>query len=570
MKVIIIGGGVAGMSAAQELAERSHYDGLEIQVYEANPAIPGGKARSLPVPGSGVDGRPDLPAEHGFRVFLGSYRHVTDSMKRIPYGQRSVYDNLVEGSRLLFARLDKPPFFSISRFPRSVTGFGQILQSLFDLEDSGLTVEDLEFFGRKLWQIATSCYERRVAEYEKVTWWQFIEADKRSKAYQDLLANGISRSITANDPHRGNAKTIGDFSLDSFLSVVNPGSATSKILNGPTNEVWIDPWKAYLESMGVSYRLGAKAESIQCEEGRIQSVKIKFKEGHSQYIQGDYFIFAVPVEAMAALLEADQSEGQAGPLLKSDPTLGGIMELKEDVAWMNGLIFYLNEHVPIVHGHQLYVQSPWALTGVSQIQFWETNGYQISQHGDGQVKGILSMIISNWHEPGLVHQKPAKLCTPEEIKDEVWTHMKRSLNVPGQDPVLTDKMLHSWFLDPDIEHIQSVIKGETSLYHNTEPLLIHPVNRWHLRPNAHTQIPNMFLASDYVRTHMDAATMESANEAARRAVNRLLGEIGSRAPRCKIWPLYEPKRFVPARLYDLHRFRRGLPWRGDVFLGRRF
>jgi uncharacterized protein with NAD-binding domain and iron-sulfur cluster len=35
-------------------------------------------------------------------------------------------------------------------------------------------------------------------------------------------------------------------------------------------------------------------------------------------------------------------------------------------------------------------------------------------------------------------------------------------------------------------------------------------------------IPNLFLASDYVRTHTDLATMEGANEAARRAVNGLL------------------------------------------------
>jgi uncharacterized protein with NAD-binding domain and iron-sulfur cluster len=66
MKVIVLGGGVAGMSAAHELAERD----FEVVVYETR-AIPGGKARSMPVPGSGIGGRPDLPAEHGFRFFPG-------------------------------------------------------------------------------------------------------------------------------------------------------------------------------------------------------------------------------------------------------------------------------------------------------------------------------------------------------------------------------------------------------------------------------------------------------------------------------------------------------------------
>ncbi|HKH14093.1 MAG TPA: NAD(P)-binding protein [Solirubrobacterales bacterium] len=55
-RVIILGRSVGGMSAAHELAER----GFEVTVYETRP-IAGGKARSMSVPGSGTDGRRDLP-----------------------------------------------------------------------------------------------------------------------------------------------------------------------------------------------------------------------------------------------------------------------------------------------------------------------------------------------------------------------------------------------------------------------------------------------------------------------------------------------------------------------------
>jgi flavin-dependent dehydrogenase len=65
-KVVVLGGGIAGLSAAHELIER----GFDVEVYEAL-AIPGGKARSIPVPGSGTLGpngmRKDLPGEHGLR-----------------------------------------------------------------------------------------------------------------------------------------------------------------------------------------------------------------------------------------------------------------------------------------------------------------------------------------------------------------------------------------------------------------------------------------------------------------------------------------------------------------------
>ena len=81
-KVIVIGGGVAGMSAAHELAER----GFTVEVYEKHHKYSGGKARSVDVPGTNLlQSDKFLPGEHGFRFFPGFYKHVTDTMKRIPF-----------------------------------------------------------------------------------------------------------------------------------------------------------------------------------------------------------------------------------------------------------------------------------------------------------------------------------------------------------------------------------------------------------------------------------------------------------------------------------------------------
>lgn len=85
---------------------------------------------------------------------------------------------------------------------------------------------------------------------------------------------------------------------------------------------------------------------------------------------------------------------------------------------------------------------------------------------------------------------------------------------------------------------------------NLEPLLVNTAGSWANRPDAVTRIPNLFLASDYVRTHTDLATMEAANEAARRAVNGILEASGSSARRCEVWKLQEPKVFAAARWAD--------------------
>src|SRR6266567_2861608 len=108
-RVIILGGGVAGMSAAHELIER----GFEIVVLESGD-IAGGKARSIPVLQKGEDtsgvqlpegaGGPighRVPGEHGFRFFPGFYKHVIDIMRRTPAEDgRTVADALVATTRV--------------------------------------------------------------------------------------------------------------------------------------------------------------------------------------------------------------------------------------------------------------------------------------------------------------------------------------------------------------------------------------------------------------------------------------------------------------------------------------
>jgi uncharacterized protein with NAD-binding domain and iron-sulfur cluster len=112
--VVVLGGGIGGMTAAQELAER----GFKVDIFELK-VIPGGKSRTIPVPNSGVGGRPDLPGEHGFRFFPSFYVHLPDSMKRIPLGNtgRTCFDNLVPTTRIELAQYGLPPILALSGFP---------------------------------------------------------------------------------------------------------------------------------------------------------------------------------------------------------------------------------------------------------------------------------------------------------------------------------------------------------------------------------------------------------------------------------------------------------------------
>jgi geranylgeranyl diphosphate synthase, type II len=207
--------------------------------------------------------------------------------------------------------------------------------------------------------------------------------------------------------------------------------------------------------------------------------------------------------------------------------------------------------VPTAHGHVIHIDTEWALTSVSQIQFWRS--FSPEQFGDSDVRGVLSVDVSDWEARGS-GGRPAMQCSREEVVREVWRQLKRSINIDQE--LLRDEDLHSWFLDPDIQSDPA----RPHFLQNSEPLLVNLVDTWTLRPEATTAIPNLFLASDYVRTHTDLATMEGANEAARRAVNGLLDAVKFAGPRCEVWPLHEPEILAPWRLHDAARYEAGLPW----------
>ncbi len=540
-KVIILGGGVAGMSAAHELIER----GFRVEVYEKQPHYVGGKARSVNVPHPIVGKRKPLPGEHGFRFFPGFYRHITDTMRRIPVkGKKTVVNNLVPTERVMLARFDKPPIQSLVNFPKSLKDLEVLLEAIAT-PDTGLSREEVLAFSGKLWQLMTSCEDRRVNEYERTAWWTFLNAGTYSAAFQQYFAGGITRTLVAAKPKEMSTKTGGDILMQLLFLMGDPDTHADQVLNGPTNEAWLFPWRDYLKEKGVVYHQGWQVKEFMCAGNQIDGVVVEGQDGTRKKIQGDYYISALPVEVMATLVSKE--------IIELDPSLGYLPALAKCTEWMSGIQFYLNQEVPLTKGHVLFTDSPWALTAISQLQFWDD--FNIEEYGNGKIKTILSVDVSDWKTAGL-NGKNAEDCTTEEIKEEVWNQLKKSLQLNGNG-LLADDMLETWYLDADINFTNAKSA-------NQEPLLVNKVNTWSLRPEAYTDIPNLFLAADYVRTNTDLATMEAANEAARRAVNSIILNSNEKVPFCKIWKMHEPALLRILRWFDQRRYDKGTPWKKSI------
>jgi len=527
---------VGGLSAAHELAER----GFAVTVYERNSAF-GGKARSLSVAGSGIDGRKDLPGEHGFRFFPGFYKHVTDTMRRIPFGAHggNCRDNLVQATRILLAREGKLDPVWVARFPQTLDDFRTAFLALFDNLD--IPHHEVLYFVARLLALATSCEERYEREYEQIAFWDFIDAGTRSENYRKYLGQGLTRSLVAMRAEETSTRTVGRILLQLFYGILVPGRVFDRLLSGPTNDVWIDPWRRHLtEHLGVTLVPSATVRAFNLTGDRIRSVSVE-RNGHVEEVTADFHVAALPVEIMQGLVTPE--------LIRAAPSLARLGELRTE--WMNGIQFYLETDEPLTDGHTIYLDSNWALTSISQRQFWR--GYDLSEYGNGRVGGILSVDISNWTAPGTLNRKPATAATSrEEIKNEVWAQLKAALNAQGRAQ-LEDGNLLAWFLDPDI---QLPNPGTVT---NLEPLLINHVGSLAARPEAYTEVGNLFLAADYVRTHTDLATMEAANEAARRATNAILAVSGVAADPCDLWEFDIPIVMRNAQRLDQVRFRMGLP-----------
>lgn len=530
--VAILGGGVGGLSAAHELAQR----GFHVTVFEARDTQ-GGKARSIFVPNTGTNGRRDLPGEHGFRFFPSFYKHLPDTMKNIPYGKRTVYDNLVPTSRTLIAREGAIDAEVLTHFPRSIDDIRDLLR--LRPSDFKLPPDEYLFLAQRIWILLTSCKERRREEYDNIPWWDFIQADGRSKDFQNLMGEVSVRFMLALNARKASTKTIGDIGIQLYFDHFKPGVHVDQLLNGPTHDVWLDPWLAHLRSMGVDYRFNSKVEQIRCQNSRIVEVIISEPNGNRYSFSDDYFVSALPVERMLPLV--------SDAMKQAEPRLAHLDQLHTE--WMLGLQFFLDVDVTLAKGHLLITDCPWALTAISQKQFWKD--VDLSRFGDGRVDGILSVDISNWDAPGDHCRKPARECGEQEIIAEVWEELKRHLNDSGVIHLEDRNVLHA--------HLADSCRRCDGNWVNDEPLLINTAGSWKHRPPAVTSIHNLFLASDYVQNNTDIASMEAANEAARRAVNGILDAAGSTASKCRVWELSEPIIFEPLKAIDRQLFLHGYP-----------
>jgi uncharacterized protein with NAD-binding domain and iron-sulfur cluster len=535
--VAVFGAGIAGLTAAHELAER----GFEVTVYERRAW--GGKARSTEVPGSAVGGRKPLPGEHGFRQFFGFYQNTVDSLQRIPFqsNAQGAFTNLVPQPQALFARDGGRRDLALeigALDPVAYTPY-----EIFDLvvgllTQTRLAPDAIAWFASRLVVFFSSCDARRIGQWENVTWTDFTRADRYGEDYRRILVKGFSEMVQASKPSTTSA-SYPSHVLELFLYNMlgrNSNGPLIRTLNLPTNEALIDPWLRVLRGLGVHLRNHHELTGLELRGGRITGARVRSRRGTAS-IQADWYVCALPVE---------RARGLWNPaILAADPQLARMQRL--DTNWMNGMKFFVRARTPITKGTVGLVDSPWAISIVAQAQFWPVDF--AATYGDGQAHDCLSVIIANWSAPGVLYGKPARECSPDEVARETWEQMKRHLDDTGR-AVLADDLLLSWDIDPGMVRRNGRLVSD-------DPLAVPSAGQWPDRPDITTAIPNLVLAGDYLKSEWEVGNMETASFNARRAVNAILERAGSRETPARVIRGYRPPEWEPLKRIDAQRYARG-------------
>lgn len=536
--VAVFGGGVAGLTAAHELAER----GFDVTVYERRAW--GGKARSTWVPGSAVGGRKPLPGEHGFRLELGFYRNLPDTLRRIPFGGNAhgVFDNLVGAPDLLVARDGGRPDLYLPAEPTQPFSIApeRIVGSLSTvLLNSGLPPDATAYFAGRLVVLLSSCDRRRHEQWDQVAWTDFLAVDRFPDDYGKIFGQ-LPRVFQAANARRASTDWMAQF-FEAFVYCLSGrgDGPLVRLLNGPTNDTWIEPWIAHLRGLGVRLRLSHAIERLHVHRGRVAAAEVNTPTGRAR-VEADYYVCALPVERARRLWNK--------AILAVDPSLARMQAL--ETGWMNGLKLFLSANRPIDRGAVVYANAPWAVSSVNQAQFW--TGDFASTYGDGRVHDSFSVIIANWFAPGVIYGKPASQCTPRQVVHEAWEQLKRAVNKPGKTSILTDDLLVSWDIDA------GMIRRHGKLI-SDDPLVLPTVGTRRARPGAATAIPNLTLAGDYMNVDSLIATMEGANEGGRLAANAILERAGSRAAPVEVFPHFRPPEWDALKNTDGQRYMAGQP-----------
>ena len=183
------------------------------------------------------------------------------------------------------------------------------------------------------------------------------------------------------------------------------GSSNWTVLNQPTNEGWLNPWKEYLQSKGVKFIFNSELYKLNYSNSKIDYVEVK-NNNYTKKINSDIFIVAInPFEYQDILQRSNLLEYK---------------RYQEMNTVNNQISFRLGFDITINFKNNndafVLIDSPYNITFYNQEQHWK-KGINLGMNGN--IKTLWSGTCVLPYRPGSLTKKSAMSLKLSELKEEI-------------------------------------------------------------------------------------------------------------------------------------------------------
>lgn len=300
---------------------------------------------------------------------------------------------------------------------------------------------------------------------------RFYRTERVAQQFEELMLKGISVPT-----YEVSAMTMRNVTR----YWVRSPEPMHRILKGDLQTLWIEPIRAKIETLGGSLRLAQKLVKIDISGGRISGLHFSDAEGNVRLESVDQVLLAIPAEKLGALI--------GDTLYAATPELADVRRLRaRPMAAFNVYFKQRIDGVPPDHVNLL--DSRFGISFIDVSQTWP-----------GEHRTVLNLIASDFTD--------LEPLSPQVAIAVLMDDLRRYLPTFGPD-------------DVDLITYQP---------HLNEPLFMNNVGGWTFRPESRTQIPNLYLAGDFARSHIDLVSMEGAVSTGLLAAEALRANLGLGLP----------------------------------------